>query len=97
MGYATTKDSFIQIPRHAAALLEQREAERVGRHLQNRIGRYITGVQRSVTTMASNGDLAGSVNSGCEESKPASCDWAGPSPPQTPTGVPFACLQDYKA
>jgi hypothetical protein len=46
MGYATTKDSFIQIPRHTAALLEQREVERVGRHLQNRIGQYITGVQR---------------------------------------------------
>jgi hypothetical protein len=31
MGYATTKD---------------REVERVGRHLQNRIGQYIAGVQR---------------------------------------------------
>jgi hypothetical protein len=56
-GLCHHKDSFIQIPRHTAALPEQREAERVGRHLQNRIGQYITGVQRSVTTMASNGDL----------------------------------------
>jgi hypothetical protein len=31
---------------HTAALLEQREVERVGRQLQNRIGQYITGVQR---------------------------------------------------
>jgi hypothetical protein len=46
MSYATTKDSFIQIPRHTAALFEQREVERVGRHLQNRIGQYIIGVQR---------------------------------------------------
>jgi hypothetical protein len=119
MGYATTKDSFIQIPRHTAALLEQREVERVGRQMAaerslvftpSKVGEYVSGrltsaasliserfamienglgfssclgspsckiasantsPASSVTTVVSNGDLAGSASSGCEESKPA--------------------------
>jgi hypothetical protein len=27
----------------------------------------------------------------------ARCDWAGPLPPQTPSGVLFACLHDDEA
>ncbi len=37
--------------------------------LQNRIGQYITGVRRDDGGIE--WDLAGSVSSGCEESKPA--------------------------
>ena len=118
MRYAT-KDSFIQIPRHTVARLEQREVERVGRQTAaerslvftpSNVGEYGSGrvtsaasiisgrfamienglgfqlvpwqsllqnrmveisPASSVTTVVSNGDLAGSVSSGCEESKPA--------------------------